>query len=193
MGQYYHILLKEAGKKTAQWRCYDRSVDGEYMMAKLMEHSWWYNPTLRCVCGMIYHNPTHVLWVGDYSNDGYPVNGLEENEMNAHWRKAWLEKKKGGLKQRGLDGSKQIDIDNKFIVNHTTYEYIDCAKYMKEAGKDGWIVHPLSLLTAIGNGLGGGDYYGINKECVGMWACDIISVEDTPPEDYIECDVIFYE
>lgn len=37
----------------------------------------------------------------------------------------------------------------------------------------------MPLLTAVGNGKGGGDYYGdraINKEDVGLWAGDLIEI-----------------
>ena len=45
MGQYYRTLKKESNGRLV---VYNRNiiVDGkeEYMMAKLTEHSWWYNP-----------------------------------------------------------------------------------------------------------------------------------------------------
>lgn len=57
----------------------------------------------------------------------------------------------------------------------------------------GWRIHPLPLLTAIGNGLGGGDYYGINTDDVGTWAWNEISVEDEPPVEYTEVKYTFRE
>jgi hypothetical protein len=49
-------------------------------------------------------------------------------------------------------------------------------------------LHPLPLLTAEGNGRGGGDYDGPNMDMVGTWARDVISMENEAP-DYtlIEC------
>lgn len=39
----------------------------------------------------------------------------------------------------------------------------------------------MSLLTAIGNGRGGGDYFGENSNKVGSWAWNIIEITD---DDY---------
>jgi hypothetical protein len=40
------------------------------------------------------------------------------------------------------------------------------------------------LLTAEGNGRGGGDFEGIGEKFVGTWARDIISVEKELPKGY---------
>jgi hypothetical protein len=42
------------------------------------------------------------------------------------------------------------------------------------------------LLTAEGNGRGGGDYKGSNEHLVGTWARHVISVEKEIPDDYAE-------
>jgi hypothetical protein len=47
------------------------------------------------------------------------------------------------------------------------------------------------LLTAEGNGRGGGDYNGENKEQIGIWARDIISSEKEKPEEYEELVISF--
>jgi len=40
-----------------------------------------------------------------------------------------------------------------------------------------WCAHPLPLLTALGNGMGGGDYRGKEgKDNIGSWAFDEIYV-----------------
>ena len=46
--------------------------------------------------------------------------------------------------------------------------------------KDGWIIHPLPLLTCEGNGRGGGDFRG-NNPWIGKWARDVISIEKKLP------------
>jgi len=63
-------------------------------------------------------------------------------------------------------------------VNHTKKEYV----VKPRKGE----YHPLSLLTAEGNGRGGGDYRGSGD--VGRWARDIISMEDDIPEGYTAYD-----
>ena len=52
MGQYYKPVLIQYGKV----KVYDRSVepDKDYVLAKLMEHSWWMNPTANAVAKMIF-------------------------------------------------------------------------------------------------------------------------------------------
>lgn len=44
---------------------------------------------------------------------------------------------------------------------------------------DGYRVHPLPLLTAEGNGRGGGDYSGLDMALVGSWSRDFIRVSET--------------
>jgi hypothetical protein len=67
-----------------------------------------------------------------------------------------------------------------YIVNHTKKVYVKKT--------DG--LHPLSLLTAEGNGRGGGDYNGPNMDMVGTWARDVISMENEAP-DYTLVDCVF--
>jgi hypothetical protein len=47
-------------------------------------------------------------------------------------------------------------------------------------------IHPLPLLTADGNGRGGGDYNGEGIDHVGTWARDRISLMKEIPEDFTE-------
>ena len=63
MGQYYNVVIKNKNTITA----YNREVDGEYTMAKLTEHSWWYNPFVSSITKLLYKNPCKVAWIGDYS------------------------------------------------------------------------------------------------------------------------------
>ena len=70
----------------------------------------------------------------------------------------------------------------RFIVNHSKRLFVDKTKVPT---KDGFTLHPLPLLTAEGNGRGGGDYRD-GEPLVGSWARDIISVEETAPTDYEE-------
>ena len=77
------------------------------------------------------------------------------------------------------------------VINHDTKEYID----IRDADvtdywidKDGkvWLFYydPLLLLTACGNGLGGGDYRGSNEELIGSWAGDRLEASSSKPEGY---------
>lgn len=56
-----------------------------------------------------------------------------------------------------------------------------------------WVTHPLPLLTAIGNGRGGGDYHGTNESMVGMWAMDLLSFTEDRPSSKNEVLIPFIE
>jgi hypothetical protein len=75
-----------------------------------------------------------------------------------------------------------------YIVNHTKKVYVKKNNEMYIVASEQLVFHPLALLTAEGNGRGGGDYNGPNKDMVGTWARDVISMENEAP-DYtlIEC------
>lgn len=63
MGQHYNVVIKNKNTIIA----YNREVDGKYTMAKLTEHSWWYNPFVSSITKLLYKNPCQVAWIGDYS------------------------------------------------------------------------------------------------------------------------------
>lgn len=177
MGQYYRPVLQQNGIITI----YNRDVEGSYTMAKLTEHSWWENDLMKAISEKLYKQCGRLIWCGDYAED-------EEIVMTKlSVRDIW-----------DIDGEEvhfsNFNIDELYICNYDKKEYIDLKKYKKCCvDSDGWVLHPLSLLTAIGNGRGGGDYYGINEDKIGIWAWNIISFEDTPPKDYKELDIEFKE
>lgn len=178
MGQYYRpVLQKELGITTI----YNRDVDGKYTMAKLTEHSWWENDLMNAISEMLYRQHGRLIWCGDYAEDEEIV------ESRLTVRDIW-----------DIDGGEvhktNFRIDNLYLCNYDTKEYIDLNKYKENCvDSDGWVLHPLSLLTAKGNGRGGGDYYGVNSDKVGIWAWNLISLEQEPPVDYTEFEIIFKE
>ena len=68
----------------------------------------------------------------------------------------------------------------KYIVNLRTKEYIE----IPEPNYEDWIVHPLPLLLADGNGRGGGDYRGSDINMVGSWAYHPIGATNEIPEGF---------
>ena len=62
-----------------------------------------------------------------------------------------------------------------------------------------WVLNPIAILTAVGNGRGGGDYFGSDMEQVGRWAGDAIFISEINPTDaeifqnYSELNVTFKE
>lgn len=179
MGQHYNVVIKNKNTIIA----YNREVDGKYTMAKLTEHSWWYNPFVSSITKLLYKNPCKVAWIGDYS----------ETECAEEINPILFEFAWGDEVEKHSIHQDEIYLDGKYLVNHTIGAYLDCDKYKARCNNNDWILHPLPLLTAVGNGLGGGDYYGINKDQVGGWAWCTISVEDDIPVGYEELEYIFRE
>ena len=76
-----------------------------------------------------------------------------------------------------------------YIVNTDKEQYVKVKPY----NENEWTIHPLPLLTAYGNGQGGGDYYGSDMDKVGIWAFDHVYTSDEVPEGYEELVVDFKE
>lgn len=108
--------------------------------------------------------PCRVAWVGDYaySADGLNIpDGIDVAKLHEI---AW-----GDNSNTQEIHKDELYLDGKYLVNHTKKIYLNCDDYKLRSNNCGWVIHPLPLLTAIGNGLGGGDYYGINiKLAVGL-------------------------
>ena len=154
MGQYYRPILGD--KYGLNCKVYDRTVDGEYTLAKLLEHSWWRNPFVNAFSENLYEEPGRVCWVGDYADE--PEDFCFSNCSAFYvpcYRAIWGDKVK---LQTIL--STGFTLDEKFLVNYDTKEYVDLEEYKKlSVDKHGWVIHPLPLLTAVGNDRGGGDFH----------------------------------
>lgn len=187
MGQYYMALVERGGKSTRYslqikgWREeQERGEYGSYNGVKLMEHSYFNNSFMDAITADLYHHKAKVAWVGDYASD---FKWEEEGKPDPKelFAKTWE-----------IDGGEDIEdnggmtLEDKYLVNHTKKQYVDGNEYY-EYNKFKWgedtpwsCIHPLSLLTACGNGLGGGDYHEDNPDynMVGYWCWDVISIED---------------
>lgn len=170
MGQYYHAYTKNAAEERV-WslQCTNftttRNFDW-YMGLKLTEHSWYGNILTDAISFYLYKNPTQLAWVGDYAKEAEVYQkcwGNDDDANEYHYEVT----------------DAPFDYTRKWAVNHTTQE----AFALDKPTGEGWVIYPLSLLTAIGNGKGGGDYYG-PSQMIGKWAMNIISIEDEVPEGY---------
>lgn len=195
MGQYYLPVLEKDGEIkifSLQGKMFKKTRDFDYYNGlKLMEHSYYRSPAMVATGHEIYKNPMKVYWIGDYADDyienheryheSLPNYCLTLEKAMDIYEKTWKDDNK-----KEIDYAETFDVEfekykdffeDKFLINHTKDEYIDLSKY--KGFSYTCRVHPLSLLTAIGNGLGGGDYYGKNENLIGYWAGDIISLEDS--------------
>lgn len=142
---------------------------------KLMEHAWMGNQFVNGVVGEIDGNPCAVAWVGDYADDPTDFDGRYTEDV---YRSVWCE---GGLPESPFSEVPE-NHPSGFLVNHTKGVFLDLAEYAKRAthkpewSNGSWCIHPLPLLTAIGNDRGGGDYRSChpNIGSVGCWAMDVI-------------------
>lgn len=176
MGQYYKVLIKyPGGKKT---NVYDPEDHGR----KLMEFSFLWSEFMDFICKEIEDNGStaRICTIGDYAE--------EEEEKQKHPKiKSFIEsffKNKNKNTQYNCKGIK-FSYSGKLLVNYELGEYVDLDEYIKlnSDEENNYCVHPLSLLTAMGNGNGGGDYFGIDENYVGRWAGHMITIEkksDTP-------------
>ena len=190
MGQYYMAILGDAYGLNC--KVFDRSVNHEYTFAKLMEHSWWNNPFVNAFSEFLYNNPCRVCWVGDYATESDDFNfNLPAVIVRPNYKKVWG-KKVTYLTCQPSDFS----LDNKFLINYDTHQFIDLNEYKKESTDNhDWTIHPLPLLTAVGNDRGGGDFHqgGIGYEFVGTWAWHLLAFLDKPPKDFRKVNISFRE
>lgn len=203
MGQYYKatFLDKNADVTANDWNPikFQLSPYDFNNGAKLMEHSWVNDSYVQAVEYLLSKDKegTRFVWCGDYAEN---FNGLNCNLYDFGRKDACKE----GLAQlfkdgvligyRGLVGNSAYHIENpkhyKYVINHTKGLYVVIPKQNEHYN----VIHPLPLLTAESNGLGGGDYFAENDaNLVGSWKYDRISVGDEIPSGFKELKVNFKE
>lgn len=168
----------------------NRKVEGvDYIMAKLTEHSYFNNFLIDSVADKIHNHKAKIAWVGDYANE---PGDLDCTTADVDYEKCWGDKclDRNEVHQ-ALKLCKRFAYRNRYLVNHDKGVYISFNDYRKNAKGKKWVMSPISLLTAIGNQRGGGDYYGLNEDKVGSWAWDEISIEDKKPYGYTQLNIFF--
>jgi len=186
MGQYYMPIIENVLGRTV----FDRSVDGEYTMAKLMEHSYWDNPFCCAFAKKLVNTPTKVCWVGDYAEP------KECKKLGFTYDEVWGD----NVNAVGVKSTTFSLDDVRYLVNETRKWVVDLKEYKRTAirAKPRWgIINPIPLLTCLGNGRGGGDFHGNEKSTnsyVGRWAWDVIYLTNNePPKNYRKIHPVFIE
>jgi hypothetical protein len=178
MGQYYKPVNTE-NKQHLYSHDYGSGL-------KLMEHSWMKNDFVGAVESLLveggawYKKP--IVWGGDYAKERKELIDKDLNPNNFY---------------SICDDKNKIQppptvINKKYIYNHTKKQYVDKSKVPTD--NDGWQIHPLPLLTSEGNGQGGGDFFGDDKNhLIGSWCNDIISVESRKPTKKMEFTELIFD
>ena len=194
MGQYYFPAIIENFEpemdkpEIKAWLSSHNYGNG----LKLMEHSYLGNKFMNAVERLLlpdgYWHGLHLVWAGDYED--YKFNNRTANTFNLC---------NSNEANKITPISKPISKLYRYIINYSKKEFVDKKKvpvsdtttYKDEKTgrekKEIWQLHPLSLLTAAGNGKGGGDFWGEDKQgLVGRWAYDKIGIVTKVPEGFTE-------
>lgn len=191
------MVKKQNGRIVVYNRYVIRNGITEYTVAKLMDHSWWYNDFVNAVCLELYvgKEKRRIAWIGNYADtfiDCFGMTsfkGLNKQQINRIYKRCW-----------NCDGipvpTTDFTLDGKYLVNHTKRQYVDCTEYYKRSVMtEKWCLHPLPILTCIGNGLCNEDYSSPTDDStehyIGAWAWDEISITDKPVTDYTEIALVF--
>ena len=154
MGQYYKpVILDDNSQIEASWCAHDYG-DG----LKLTEHSYVGNDFLAAVFSKLHATPSRLIWAGDYGKFEDRDLFKEADDFNA------------GFTSKSYDHENWV-----YAVNHDKRTF---ARLNNKDNKGPFDLtfSPLPILTAVGNGQGGGDYFGPNSELAGTWAGDHISI-----------------
>ena len=204
MGQYYKVV--NIDKKE-----YMESVGG----LKLMEWSYNRNPLVLNLMRKLANEwkGDRVFVVGDYAvsvddKESYDYKKLVEIEKDLDIYDKEEDGYNVSLYSLAYDNFKEIPLEKlekeeyKYIYNHNKKQYIDlshCPLAWLYKDKKQYFqvkVAPISLLLALGNGRGGGDYAGNNESFIGAYLDDIQNLEITKEKlnnDYTEFRPEFYE
>lgn len=212
MGQYYHPTFIEAEDTDQVFYADPLEIFDSF--SKLMETSWWQNPYVNALLSILKKNPCVVAWMGDYADDVLPITGcqFDEEQQRLFFSEVWGETRTPTRieKAQFIDTEQAYSLllssrkKRGFLVNHTKKTYFDLNGYWdkyieavpdKAQREDIWLPHPLPLLTAVGNGQGGGDYYSdVGADKVGTWAFDTLEWTQTQPDDsYTDETTLFLE
>ena len=204
MGQYYKPALIVPDNRVLTMRA--TSFDS---FNKLTEHSWISNPFVNAVYSLIYKSAKRVAWIGDYSREDYETCGeayikaMPFDQFQKFYELTWgddvIDLPSKFFSNRDLS-ILTFDTKGMFLVNRNKRVYIDMAAYIREntvksGAWAGWCMDPLPLLTACGNGRGGGDFYEghIGYADIGVWAFDCLEYTDQIPDGYTEAMYYFDE
>lgn len=187
MGQFYKIIFladfsvsNDISSFSNEYIIMWVSPEDYNMNLKMMHHAFIGNEMVQaiefCLCPYGEYHKCRLVWAGDYAD-------YEKNNPDNNLYSLAIDEDTNQIPE-----SHDMSLFN-YIVNHTKKQYIN----KNNLKKSDLIIHPLPLLVSEGNGKGWGDYYGYNSELCGIWARDVISVEQNISDDYTELICNFHE
>lgn len=200
MGQYYKIICLNRREKLSK----------KGYGAKLMESAWAGNVLTTSLYYMLMNdwNEKVVVNIGDYADTDddwsavvnklskkFTIKSVPEDSGNTKLYKSLYDTaandysevdRISSVTRADLGLIYGLNLDKKEFVNLNVLPVTDI--YEDSQGKTVYSVEPISLLIAMGNGLGGGDYFteDASAEYVGRWVGDRISVSEFVPDGYTE-------
>lgn len=207
MGQYFNALVIEKHDDNQMVKVQVLNPRDYKNFSKLTESSFIGNDFVNAVMGLINGNPRRVAWIGDYSDDVYGdpyEKKISHDEFMRYYSIVWEDGYEDDDAFVVTPEPMKFDRNSKgwYLVNHTQGAVLSLDDFIShnswvekfrnyETGEEEerlWCMSPLPLLTACGNGRGGGDYHEgqPDYEKVGAWAFDLIELTQEKPEGYID-------
>ena len=174
MGQYFHGVILNSHKKNYPNKEKVKAWLSPYDYgngAKLMEHSYIGNDYVSAFEALINKENGEyagypIIWAGDYADE--EPNTFKKEKVNVY-----------SLCDEANKVMATQPKHYRYVINEDKNLFIDTDKIKKD--EYGYRIHPLPLLCADGNHRGGGDYYGLNEDKVGIWAYDRLGVTNKRP------------
>lgn len=180
MGQYFlGVVSRDASKdafmegEIATFSPYDGDAGG-----KLVEHAYNGMRTISAVEQDLFERPARVVWAGDYADD---EPGVAVSEDSPYQNLYHLLRGENTLRQViPVDVAEQPT----FLVNaerRVAVVNADSPHSVRRRNSPRRQFSWLALLTAEGNGRGGGDYEQSPNGFVGSWARELVYTTNTLP------------
>lgn len=167
-----------------------------------MEHSWMRNNFVKAAEVLLtpggrWHQ-NRIVWGGDYADEEKGLLPTDSKDLKEHLEycketdreNIWVNRFSWVSEHNALQGLVEtLPAAYKYLINYDKKEYVDKTHVPgpTEGEWKGWKIHPLPLLTAEGNGRGGGDFRGEDrKELIGRWSRDRIGVDRLKPKGFTE-------
>lgn len=179
MGQYYKAIVQATKYNENREEIKKQFVISPFNFnegLKLCENAYKKSPLVKFVTNFMYHLnqedwKTQLVWLGDYANQSFGnidlYVDLKENQVKLNVEDGVIV----SAMVDGFDGVIDMTKDHHYLVNHDRNEYINTSENVGAYSQ-------LALLSADGNGKGGGDYWGANWREVGLWRYHDITIMD---------------